>query len=287
VRQDVEFTSEGITIAAWLYLPEGEGPHRGVVMASGFAGVRGGLHSYGYPQAFAAAGIATLLFDNPHLGASGGEPRQELDPVKQQRAYRDGITFLAAHDAVDADRIGIWGTSYSGGHVLVVGAQDRRVKAVVSQAMTISGHANTLRRNSPAEYAALAARFAEDRLRRFRGEPPTMVQAFSPESASYQRTMARPPEGREGWRNEITLRSWEHYDSYEPAAFIERISPTPLLMIVGIDDTMTPATDALAAYERALHPKKLVLVPGEHYAVYDDQFATTAGAARDWFQEHL
>ena len=287
MRQDVEFSSEGVTIAGWLYLPDGAGPHPAVVMSSGYGGVRGGLHGYGFPQAFAAAGLATLLFDNPNLGASGGEPRQELDPLKQQRAYRDGLTFMAARDDVDADRLGIWGTSYSGGHVLVVGAQDRRVKAVVSQAMTVSGHANSLRRHSPADYAALAARFAEDRLKRFRGEPPTMVQAFAETSQSYQKAMARPAVDQEGWRNEITLRSIEMYDEYEPALQIDRISPRPLLMIVPTGDVLTPAEDALAAYNRALEPKRLVVLPGDHYSVYEQHFALTSGEAIAWFTAHL
>ena len=287
MRTDVDYVSEDTTIAAWLYPAEGSGPHPGVVMSTGYAGVRGGLHGYGFPQAFAAAGFTTLLFDNPHLGASGGTPRQELDPVKQQRAYRDGITFLAARDDVDENRIGIWGTSYSGGHVLVVGAQDRRVRAVVSQAMTISGHQNSLRRHSPAEYAALAGRFAEDRVRRARGEEPTMVQAFDTASDSYRKAMARPPEDREGWRNEITLRSLEMYDEYEPGTYISRISPRPLLMIVPTDDRLTPAEDALAAYSQAHEPKRLVTVPGDHYAVYEEEFDTTSTAAIEWFRAHL
>ena len=70
--------------------------------------------------------------------------RSKLDPVLQQRGYKDAITFLAGREEVDADRIGIWGTSYSGGHVLSVAAHDKRVRAVVAQAMTISGHQNLL-----------------------------------------------------------------------------------------------------------------------------------------------
>jgi len=286
-RLDVEFYSEGTRLAGWLYPAAGAGPHPAVVMASGYGGVRGGLNAYGYPQAFAAAGFTTLLFDYPHLGASDGEPRQELDPVKQQRAYRDGITYLAGRVDVDAGRIGIWGTSYSGGHVLVVGAHDRRVKVVVSQAMTVSGHANSLARNSPAEYAALADRFAEDRLRRARGAAPEMVPMFSEQSESYRKTMARDAADREGWVNEVTLRSLEHYDEYEPGMWVDRVSPRPLLMVVPTGDVLTPSTDALAAYERALHPKRLVTVPGGHYAVYEDQFDVTSSAAIAWFDEHL
>jgi fermentation-respiration switch protein FrsA (DUF1100 family) len=289
MRTDVDYDSDGVTIAGWLYPAEtaGDGPHPAVIMSSGYAGVRGGLHGYGYPQAFAAAGFTTLLFDNPHLGASGGEPRQELDPLRQQRAYRDGVTYLASRSDVDAERIGIWGTSYSGGHVLVVGANDRRVKVVVSQAMTISGHANTLRRHSPAEYAALARRFADDRLGRARGEAPVMVEAFSTESDTYRKTMARDPADRDGWVNEITLRSLEMYDEYEPGMWVARVSPRPLLMIVPTGDRLTPAEDALEAYNRALEPKRLVMVPGDHYAVYEEQFETTSTAAIDWFRAHL
>ena len=155
------------------------------------------------------------------------------------------MTFLAGRPDVDGERIGIWGTSYSGGHVLAVAATDRRVKCVVSQAMTISGHDNTIARNSPAAVVDLYRRFAEDRLARQRGEAPALVQAFAEDSDSVRFIQSLPPEYVENWRNEITLRSWELYAEYEPAAFIERIGPTPLLMIIPTGDTMTPSVDAL------------------------------------------
>ncbi len=286
-REDVEFESEGNTLRGWLFLPDGDGPFAGVVMTAGFAGVREGFLGHPYQAVFAEAGIASVIYDHANCGDSDGLPRQELDPILQQRGYHDAITYLAAHPAIDADRIGIWGTSYSGGHVLGVASSDRRVKAVVSQAMTISGHRNLRLRHTPAGYRALRASWEADRLRRACGEAPTLVQAFADDSQSVQFSMSRPEAHRKNWRNEITLRSWEHYDRYEPAAFIERIAPTPLLMIVGIGDSMTPAEDALAAFERALHPKKLITVPGEHYAVYNHQFEATSTAARDWFAEHL
>ena len=286
-RHDVEFVSEGTTLRGWLFVPEGEGPFAGVVVTAGFAGVREGFLGHPYQDVFAGAGVATLIYDHANCGDSDGRPRQELDPILQQRGYHDAITFLINHPQIDAGRIGIWGTSYSGGHVLGVASSDRRVKAVVSQAMTISGHHNLELRHTQAGYRALRQTWEADRAARARGEPPALVPAFGEGSASVQFAMSRPEEHRRNWRNEITLRSWEHYDRYEPAAFIERISPTPLLMIVGIEDTMTPAADALAAYERALEPKKLLLIPGEHYDVYLDQFEATSTAARDWFVQHL
>lgn len=283
----VSFDSEGRTVRGWLLLPEGPGPFPAVVMTSGFAGVKEGFLGNPFHEVLAAAGIATLLYDHANTGESDGLPRQELDPVLQQRGYRDAVTYLCHHESVDADRIGIWGTSYSGGHVLAVAAHDRRVKAVVSQAMTISGHRNLLRRHTPAGYAALRRSWAEERLRLMNGHPPTLVKAFGDDSESVRYQAARPARERINWRNEVTVRSWELYDEYEPAAFIERISPTPLLMIVPLEDTMTPAEDALEAYHRAHEPKDLITVRGTHYSVYSEHFAVTSGAARDWFATHL
>jgi len=286
-RDDVEFESEGRTLRGWLFRPDGDGPFPGVVVTSGFAGVREGFLGHPYQEVFGAAGLATLIYDHANCGDSDGLPRQELDPVLQQRGYKDAITFLCGHPDVDAERIGIWGTSYSGGHVLAVAAVDRRVKCEVAQAMTISGHGNLLRRHTIPAYEALRRSWAEDRLARARGEEPALVPAFGEGSESVVFSMGRPEEHRRNWRNEVTLRTWELYDEYEPAAQIERIGPTPLLMIVGVEDTMTPAEDALAAYNRALHPKKLVTIPGTHYAVYGDQYERTSTEARDWFVQHL
>src|SRR6202043_429511 len=157
------------------------------------------------PGVFCRAGLAVILYDHANCGTSDGLPRQELDPIRQQRGYRDAITVLAAHPSVDPDRIGIWGTSYSGGHVLGVAAADRRVRAVVSQAMTISGHGNTIRRNTPDGLAELRRRWAQERLDRMAGAPATMVAAFGADSDSVRFNQSLAEEYRRNWRNEITL----------------------------------------------------------------------------------
>jgi fermentation-respiration switch protein FrsA (DUF1100 family) len=285
---DVEFLSEGRILRGWLALPPGPGPHPAVAMAPGFAAVRHGFLGHPFHEVFVRSGLAVLLFDNAHCGDSDGEPRQELDPIVQQRGYRDGLTFLALHERIDAERMGIWGTSYSGGHVLAVAAADRRVKCVVSQAMTISGRSNLRRRLTPAAYSELNTAWYEDRLERARGAPARTVVAFAEDSESVAFANQRPAEHRRNWHNEVTLRSWEYYAEYSPVDVIERISPTPLLMIIALDDKMTPAEDALAAYNRAVEPKKLLTVPGGHYAVYEgDGYTRAASAAADWFRQHL
>src|SRR5260370_28415459 len=141
-RRDVAFDAEGVTLRGWFYPAEGRpGPAPAIVMAHGFSAVKE-MCLDSYAEVFAGAGLNVLVFDNRNFGASDGEPRQEIDPVAQVRDYRHAITWACGLPEVDPLRIGIWGSSYSGGHVVVVAAADRRVKAVVSQVPVISGSAN-------------------------------------------------------------------------------------------------------------------------------------------------
>jgi uncharacterized protein len=89
------------------------------------------------------------------------------------------------------------------------------------------------------------------------------------------------------WRNEVTLRSVELFLAYEPGAYVGYVSPTPLLMVVALGDHLTVADEALAAYEQALHPKKLVTLKGGHFDAYVADFDAASAAARDWFLVHL
>ena len=141
MRRDIEFrTEDGVILRGWHYLPERAGSTPTVVMAHGYSAVKE-MYLDRFAEVFAEAGIGAVVFDNRNFGASDGQPRQEIDPWQQIRDYRDAITWASDLPEVDAERIGIWGSSYSGAHVLVVGATDRRVKCVVAQVPLISGHA--------------------------------------------------------------------------------------------------------------------------------------------------
>lgn len=294
-RRDIEFPADGVTLRGWFYPAVGAaGPAPTIVMAHGFSAVKE-QYLDGFAEMFAAAGLNALVYDHRNLGASDGEPRQEMDPWAQVRDYRTAITYATTLPETDRERIGIWGTSYSGGHVLVVAAIDRRVKCVVAQVPHISGAESGRRRVRPDQLPALLARFDADREARFRGEPPGLfpVVAADPAQPSalpgqdcwefFEGSRGRAP----GWRNEVTLRTLEMAREYEPGIYVPRISPTPLLLIVAPQDRLTPPDLMLEAYERALHPKKLVLLPGGHFDPYIAGLATAGGAARDWFVEHL
>jgi len=299
---DVEFDAEGATLRGWLYRPQSAASALPVVvMAHGYNCIKE-LYLDKYAAAFANAGHVVLAYDHRNFGDSDGEPRQELDPWVQVRDYRHAITFAQTLDGVDRSRVGVWGTSYAGGHVLVVAAIDRRVGCVVAQVPTISGWETTLRRVPPPAQADRRRDFDADRLERFHGGPPKMVPMVvdptaggaashaSADAWEFFTGQGAPPEDqwRFGkWRNEITLRSLELYSEYEPGSYIERIAPTPLLMIVGDDDSVCPTDLALAAFNRAGEPKRLELYPGGHFSAYTDQFDRAAGSAVVWFAEHL
>jgi uncharacterized protein len=293
-RQDVEFPVEGgATLRGWLFVPDGPAPHPAITMAHGFAGVKEhGLERFA--RAFADAGFVVLVHDHRGFGASDGSPRFDIDPWVQIADWRRAISFLENHPAVDADRIGLWGTSYAGGHAIVLGSTDRRLRAIVAQVPTISGYQQSLRRVPPDQVPALEAAFADDERHQFLGGPPAIQAVVSSDPATpaaYRSADAvafynQPvPEGV--WENAVTLRSTRAARMYEPGTWVSRVSPTPLLMIVALHDTITLADLALSAYEQALQPKQLVTIDGNHFDPYLAHFADANGAAIAWFTEHL
>jgi fermentation-respiration switch protein FrsA (DUF1100 family) len=296
MREDIEFDAGGVALRGWLYVPDaGAAPHPTVVMAHGFAGVKE-MYLDRFAEAFADAGLATLVFDNRNLGASDGQPRQEIDPWRQVGDYRHAITYAITRPEVDEDRIGVWGSSYSGGHVLVVGAIDRRVRCIVSQVPVVSGHANIRALVRADLLPGLRAQFDADRLARFHGEEPTMIPvvdadplapAVLPTPDSWAWFTETHERRAPAWRNEVTLRSVEMFSEYEAGAYLPWISPTPLLMCVAHEDVLTPTELAIEAYERVREPKRLVLLPGGHFDAYVDGFDISSAAATDWFSEHL
>ncbi|MDQ1032979.1 fermentation-respiration switch protein FrsA (DUF1100 family) [Streptomyces umbrinus] len=293
-RTDIAFTAEGgVTLRGWLFIPDGPGPHPAITMAHGYAGVKEhGLEQFA--EAFAEDGFVVLLHDHRTFGASEGFPRQDVDPWQQIADWRRAISYLESRPEVDPDRIGLWGTSYAGGHALVLGATDRRPRCVVAQVPTISGYEQGLRRVPPDAAAGLEDAFAQDERAQFQGEAPRTQAIVSDDPAVPAAYRAKDaidfylqqlPPG--AWENQVTLRSTRAARMYEPGAWISRVSPTPLLLVVADHDTVTVTDLALAAYERALQPKDLVLLPGGHFDPYLSRFEESSAAARDWFRRHL
>jgi cephalosporin-C deacetylase-like acetyl esterase len=294
MRKDIEFRAgDGTVLRGWFYEAQNtSAPAPIVVMAHGYSGVKGSLTKYA--DLFSAAGLAVMLYDHRGFGSSDGAVRQEIDPHQQVADMRDAITFAQTLPGIDPDRLGVWGSSFAGGHAITLGANDHRVKCVVAQVPMISGH-ETVRRMFLANRAAkLDKMFTEDRIARMKGSEPKRIPVFSTEDEVCSlppQVSARFIKASEDedplWKNEVTLRSLELMGEYEPGAIIHLVDVAPILMIVGLRDTVTPADVALEAYNRALEPKKLLTYPGGHFAAYYQFFDQTSVAARDWFVQHL
>lgn len=297
MRRDIEFNADGVILRGWFYTPDmGKGPYPTVVMAHGFSGVKE-MTLDQYAEVFCTGGLAVLVYDNRCLGASDGEPRSEIDPVWQRRDYRTAITYAESLPEVAKSRIGIWGTSYTGGTVCAVAALDRRVKCVVSQVPFMVGHKNLQQFLPINAVEGFHKMLDDDRARRLRGEPSAYMKMCSldpnephvfPGELTYRfihRFVDADPNCT--WENRVTLRSLEYMLEYDVGSYMERISPTPLLMIVCDWDTTTPSDIALECFAKVQGTKQLVVINSDHYAAYIEKFAETSAAARDWFVQHL
>ena len=297
MRRDIEFeTEDGVTLRGWHYAAAGsKGPAPTIIMAHGFTATRE-IYLDDFAEVFAAAGLGVIVYDHRGFGASDGSPRCHVDPWAQINGYRDAITFAQTLADVDPKRIGIWGSSYAGGHVLVVAAIDRRVKCVVSQVPLTYGLESARRLIRGDHWAGLRGMFEGDRAARMRGEPGARLPVTAPEgepcalpTADTHAFFTGFVTSREtAWKNEVTLHSLELFTEYEPATYIARIAPTPLLVVVARDDHLTPFDLTARAFEAALEPKKLLVLPGGHFEAYTGRpFEISSAAQRDWFKSQL
>jgi fermentation-respiration switch protein FrsA (DUF1100 family) len=297
-RQDIEFPGErGATLRGWFYPAQTTtSPAPAVVMSHGASGVKE-MHLDDYAQTFAEAGLNVVVYDHQNFGDSDGSPRQEIDPVLQYRDLRNAITYATTRPEVDAARVGIWGSSLSGGHVLMVAAIDKRVKAVVSQVPFISGLGMLSQAIRPDFVAHVRHNLDGDRLHRFTGGDPTLfpivdadptAQVAMPQADAFEWFSKTAADRAPNWKNELTVRSLELVTEYEPGSYIRRIAPTPLLMIVAAEDTVAPFQYALDAYEQAREPKQIRVIAGGHFDAYTGPgFEECASAAREHFVQHL
>lgn len=131
-RIDQSFVSQGLKCGAWLYLPQGVSKPPVVIMAHGFGGQRW-MRLPAYAELFARRGMAVFAFDYRGFNDSQGEPRNYINPTRHLEDWDAAIAYVKTLDMVDAKRMALWGTSFSGGHVVVEAARHPEVSAIVCQ----------------------------------------------------------------------------------------------------------------------------------------------------------
>jgi uncharacterized protein len=300
-KRPVQFSSQGVTVRGDLYLPDrGEQPFPVVVMAGGWCYVKE-LVMPSYAQYFLEAGFAALIFDYRQFGASDGEPRQHIDPWAQIEDYKNAISFVQTLKEIDRDRVGIWGISYSGGHVLVVAATDPRVKCVVSNIPVVEGWNTMWRVHGTVGFRRLRAKLLEDRTQRSRtneygymamsgdGGQPELVTWPDPEVRSvFLKIKATDAPAHEHIN---TIASVENLLSYDVSPFPGRILETPTQMIVASGDDITMWDLEIAIYHRIATAKKELFVIPEtsHMALYSSKTRLQVAGenAARWFSLHL
>ena len=274
------FGHGGTELAGILYLPEGSDSCPGIVMTHGFSAVKE-MCLREFAEVFCDAGFAVLLYDHRNLGESAGEPRQEINPWAQVRDYRYALGWLAERPEVDSEKLAAWGSSFSGGAVLMLAAVDRRVKAVVAN-VPLTGFPGVDYADSSATFESIREIVLDEgndglagrgvgEPQEFRvvedgqGGPPAFLnQAES--SRWFLRVGERPGST---WRNDVTLvNAFDCEPRFDPGFCMAHIAPTPLLMVVASEDNLTPAATAKAAFERAGEPKQWVVVEGDHFVSY-------------------
>jgi fermentation-respiration switch protein FrsA (DUF1100 family) len=296
---EVEFNSEGDTVRGDLFLPEGDGPFPVIVMAGGWCYVKE-LRQPDYAKRFVERGMAALIFDYRRFGASDGEPRQHLDPWDQIADYRNAISFVETRSELDADRVGVWGISYSGGHALILGAIDPRVKAVVSNVPVVDGYQTMWRVHGTERFRTLRQMILEERRKRFQTgtyEYIAMSGKTSDVFATWpldevrvvfeelQRTTSPRHEHRS------TVASVDLLLNYSVFPYLPRLVDTPTLMITAEGDDITMADLETEAFRQIATPKKkfVVLPSTSHMTLYSNLSAldVAAVAATDWFATYV
>lgn len=267
----VQFMSEGVRCTADLLRPVGTDPVPVVVMAHGLGGTRN-MRLLAYAERFAAVGYACLVFDYRYFGDSEGYPRQLINIQHQLEDWTAAIAYARRLDGVDPNKVILWGSSFSGGHVLSISAQDHRIAAVVSQCLFSDGLASGLVMD-PIVSIKLAGLALVDRLGTWFGAKPLMVPiagrsgsiALMTAPDAYDGYFALVPQGAT-INNHAPARFALDIIRYYPGRQTPYIQ-APVLFQVCNDDSVAPAKQTLRHAQRT--PRKEILrYDYGHFEIY-------------------
>jgi dienelactone hydrolase len=269
LREEV-FLCNGEKCHGILYLPEGEGPFPVIVMAMGFGMVKE-AHAGDYAPYFTRKGMAVFAFDYRRFGRSGGYPRQALYPEDQVADYRCAISHLRRMKEIDGERICVWGTSFSGGHVLTLLAfPSPGVKCGIAQVPNVYSYRTALSYFGSLEPVMMLAEQGREAC--CKGEPmyipivsrdgPAVI--LTEEAYEYYTEVASRIEWFE---NRITLDSIDRVLAYNPGYYAHLIHK-PLLIIVASRDKTTPPALALELAEKIPGDVTVKQYDAGHFDIY-------------------
>ena len=290
-REDVWFNSGSDRISAWLYRPASEGDAPLLVMAHGLGAVRT-MRLDAYAERFCEAGYACLVFDYRNFGDSEGAPRQLLDIRMQLQDWTAAVAYARTLPGIDPNRIGLWGTSFGGGHVIATAARLPGLAAVVSQCPFTDSIAS-LGAMSPLISARITALAVRDLIGARLGRPPVMVQtagrpgevALMHAPDAYPGFLGLVPDGVE-LRNEVAARIGLKLLPYRPGRLAAKV-PCPILFCICETDTVAPS-DPTRRYAATAPRGEIKLYPEGHFEIYvGDAFERVLADQLEFLQRNL
>jgi pimeloyl-ACP methyl ester carboxylesterase len=294
-RIETEFESAGTRCAAWLFLPESDVEGRRppvVVMAHGF-GAQREMRLPEFAERFASRGLAALVFDYRCFGDSDGEPRNLIDPRRHLVDWRAAVEHAKASPDVDASRLALWGTSFSGGHVLALGSELSGISAIVSQVPFVGldsrGASMPLGKMARALFSGLrdlarAARGASPYYVPIAGPPEVFAFLNTPDVMDAFQDLVPPGST---WQNRAPARVLFQMSRYRPLREAAKIT-APVLMVAAEDDSLIPVASVEAASKQVPNCE-LVILPGTgHFEPYTGEvFERVAEREAEFLCEHL
>jgi fermentation-respiration switch protein FrsA (DUF1100 family) len=293
MQRKVNFYSDGLRLEGVVFVPDGyrEGDKLpGVVICHGFTQHKE-IFGLTYGESLVRHGLVCLSFDYRGFGGSEGQ-RGRIIPLEQVNDIRNALTFLALQPEVDPERIGVLGTSFGGANVLHVGAVDKRVRTVVCFDGIGNGGRWLRGQRRHTEWLDFLDRLAKARDRRvLTGELEYVdvgeISVYSPQSkqAHEDRRLKFPD-----WQSDLPLETGEKVIEFHPEDIACQISPRPLLVIYDKNPRGHALEEALAIYEKAAEPKKLVAIgpSSRQYSHYfGEELEHWIKICADWYHEHL
>jgi len=285
----VELFSEGERVSALWRTPDDTPDRlRAIVQGPGWLGLKDAKLYVRYHEALTDAGFGVLVIDYRGFGDSGGA--RELSPRNQLADLVNAVTYLTTREDVDADAIGVFGTGGTGGgNAVLLADADPRVRAAVSQVPVADGEDWLHRMRSESDWLAFLQSLDEDRRQRVltgegrRVHPREEIMVPTAE----RRTTTIKADVDDRIPNAVSLAAADEILAYKPIDAARRLT-TPLLVIGVEGDATTPTDHAVALYEAARGPRRLVMQRNTtHYAAYDRYWASVTPLIVDWFDRHV
>ena len=294
-RRDVSFKAKGTSLSAWLYLPENlSAPVPCIIMGHGFGGTKdAGLEPYAIR--FQEAGFAVLAFDYRHFGGSDGEPRQLIWIPYQLEDYAAAIDYARSLEEIDPTRIALWGTSLSGGHVIVTAAKDKKIACVSAQCPGLDGHASgemIFKREGIGYILRMIMHGQRDIVRSWLGLSVHKIPIVGkPGSiACITITDAYESFGKlapENYINEVCARINIRGGRYRPVKQAQNVR-CPVLLQICDHDSIIPLSAAEEAEKKLGEYAEVKHYPIGHFDIYfGDNFEKSVSDQLDFFKKHL